>query len=96
MKNKDVNDFPRKHVYAVTKNIGQNLESYKDVPLMEFMYLVFTRMPDESYRRRLRSLLLYLCYVFRGLIFNAKIIGGSNFRQSCVQGCIAKGMSELI
>ena len=26
---------------------------------MEFMYLVFTRMPGESYRRRLRSLLLY-------------------------------------
>ena len=26
-----------------------------------------TRMPDESYRRRLRSLLLYLCYVFRTL-----------------------------
>ena len=32
------------------------------------MYLVFTRMPGESYRRRLRSLLLYLCYVFRVLI----------------------------
>ena len=34
---------------------------------LEFMYLVFTlftRMPGESYRRRLRSL-LYLCYVFR-------------------------------
>ena len=40
----------------------------KDVPLVEFMYLVFTRMPGESYRRRLRSLLLYLCYVFRALI----------------------------
>ena len=35
---------------------------------MEFMYLVFTRMPGESYIRRLRSLLLYLCYVFRALI----------------------------
>ena len=32
------------------------------------MYLVFTRMPGDSYRRRLRSLLLYLCYVFRALI----------------------------
>ena len=32
------------------------------------MYLVFTRMPGESYRRWLRSLLLYLCYVFRALI----------------------------
>ena len=39
-----------------------------DVPLVEFMYLVFTCMPGESYRRRLRSLLLYLCYVFRGII----------------------------
>ena len=36
----------------------------EDVPLVEFMYLVFTRMPGESYRRRLRFLLLYLCYVF--------------------------------
>ena len=32
------------------------------------MYLVFTCMPDETYRRRLRSLLLYLCYVFRAQI----------------------------
>ena len=40
----------------------------KDVPLVEFMYFVFTQMPGESYRRRLRSLLLYLRYVFRTLI----------------------------
>ena len=26
----------------------------EDVPLVEFMYLVFTRIPGESYRRRLR------------------------------------------
>ena len=32
------------------------------------MYLVFTRMPGESYRRRLMSLLVYLCYVFWALI----------------------------
>ena len=31
------------------------------------MYLVFTRMPGESYRKRLRSLLLCLCDVFRAL-----------------------------
>jgi len=31
------------------------------------MYLVFTRMPGQSYRRRLRSLLLS-CDVFRALI----------------------------
>ena len=39
-----------------------------DVPLVEFMYLVFTRMPGESYRRRLGFLLLCLCYVFRALL----------------------------
>ena len=32
------------------------------------MYLVFTRVPGETYLRRLRSLFLYLCYVFRALI----------------------------
>ena len=32
----------------------------EDVPLVEFMYLVFTRMPSESYRRRLGSLLLFV------------------------------------
>ena len=36
--------------------------------LVEFMYLVFTRMPGESYCRRLRSLLLCLRYYFRALI----------------------------
>ena len=40
----------------------------QDVPLVEFMYLVFTRTPGESHLRRLRPLLLYLCYVFRALI----------------------------
>ena len=32
--------------------------------LVEFMYLVFTCMPGESYRRWFRALLLYLRYVF--------------------------------
>ena len=32
-----------------------------DVPLVEFMYLVFTHMPSECRRRRLRPLLLCLC-----------------------------------
>ena len=44
-----------------------NSTSGTDIP-MGFMYLVFTRMPGESYRRRLRSLLLCLCDVFRALI----------------------------
>ena len=39
----------------------------EDVPLVEFMYLVFTRMAGERCRRRLGSL-LYLCWVFRALI----------------------------
>ena len=39
-----------------------------DVPLVEFMHLVFTRMPGESYRRRLGWSLLCLCDVFRALI----------------------------
>ena len=42
--------------------------SAEDVALVEFLYLVFTRMPGESYRRRLMSLLAYLCDVFRALI----------------------------
>ena len=37
---------------------------YGHVPLVEFIYLVFTCMPGERYHRRLRSLLLSLCYVF--------------------------------
>ena len=43
-------------------------ELSKDVLLVAFMYLLFTRMPCESYCRRLRSLLLFLCDVFRALI----------------------------
>ena len=38
------------------------------IPLVEFMDLVFSCMPGESYHRRLGSLLLYLCHVFRVLI----------------------------
>ena len=41
-----------------------NSQAYLRVCLkIKFMCLVYTRMPGESYRRRLRSL-LYLCYVF--------------------------------
>ena len=31
---------------------------FEDVPLVAFVYLVFTRMPGESYRGRLGSLSL--------------------------------------
>ena len=45
----------------------------EEVPLVEFMYLVFTRMPCESYRKRFRSSLLYLCYIFRALTVNSLV-----------------------
>ena len=41
---------------------------FDEVPLVELMYVVITRMPGESYRRRLGSLLIRLCDVFRALI----------------------------
>ena len=37
---------------------------FEDVPLVDFMYLVFTRTPGESYHRQLRSLLPCLCDTF--------------------------------
>ena len=45
-----------------------------DVPLVDFTYLAFTRVPGKSYCRRLGSLLLCLCYVFRALI-NSTLYG---------------------
>ena len=39
-----------------------------EVPLVEFMHLVFTRMPGESHCTWLRSLLLCLCDDFQALI----------------------------
>ena len=39
-----------------------------DVPLVEFVYLVFTRMPGQSCRRSLRPWLLCLCDVFQPLM----------------------------
>ena len=40
------------------QNEAQSARASSNVPLVEFMYLVFTRMPGESYRSRLRPLLL--------------------------------------
>ena len=47
-----------------------SLSSNKEqvVPLVEFLYLVFTRTPGQSYSRGLRSLSLCLCHVFPALI----------------------------
>ena len=44
------------------------------VPQVEFILLVFTCMPGDSYRRRLRSLLSCLCDVFRALINHCVLI----------------------
>ena len=38
---------------------------------MEFMHHVFTRMPGESYRKRLRFLSLCLCDVFFQALINS-------------------------
>ena len=38
------------------------------MPPVELIYLVFTRMPGESYRRRVTSLLLCLCDIFLALM----------------------------
>ena len=50
-----------------TRSLMQNQHT-EDVPLVEFVYLVFTRMLAESYCRWLTSLLLCLCDVFQSLI----------------------------
>ena len=49
---------------ALTTKIKDRADVLEAVPLVEFMYLVFTRMPGQSYCRHLRSLLLSLCDVF--------------------------------
>ena len=50
---------------VITSSLLVQGHSFFDVTgTVEFLYLVFTRMPAESYRRRLRSLLLCLCDVF--------------------------------
>ena len=44
---------------------GRGLFFLEDVPLVEFMYLVFTCVPGESYRKRFRGLLLLFFLVIR-------------------------------
>ena len=43
--------------------------AFEDVLLVEFMHLVNIRMPGESYRRRLRSLLLWFLLVVLCLLY---------------------------
>ena len=64
-------------------------------PQVELMYLVFTRMPGESYLKRVRSLLLCLFNVSRVLtpsfvvfiswsVLLQKWIGTSNYKTMCI------------
>ena len=55
------------HTHAYTHTWLSDLLS-EDVLLVEFMYLVFTCMPGESYCRWLMSLMLCLCDVFWALV----------------------------
>ena len=68
-------------IICVPSLLGQLAEPHalellfsEDVPLVEFMYLAFTRTMDSlwSYRRRLRSLLC-LCEVFPALKINKSV-----------------------
>ena len=43
---------------------SEGVNPWRDVPMVDFMYLVFTRMPGESYLRRLRSLLFCACVTY--------------------------------
>ena len=51
-----------------TSTLTQLLNYEEAVPLVVFMYLVFTHMLGESYRRQFRSLLLCSCDVFPAII----------------------------
>ena len=62
-----LNDFQSAVAKEAGEKSGGKRESERGCISGGVMYLVFTRMPDESFRRRLRSL-LYLCYVFPALI----------------------------
>ena len=49
------------------------MKKTEDVPLVEFMYLVFTGMPGESSCRWLWSLLLCLCDIFFWALINSLV-----------------------
>ena len=63
--NSTINSWPSKTEGVGSKKKSETEQGPKaqDVPLEEFTYLVFTRMPGKSYCRQLRFLLLYWCYV---------------------------------
>ena len=51
---------------------------------LEFMYLVFTRMPGECCCRRFRSVLFCSCDVFRGLILTPLFVGVKERTCDCI------------
>ena len=53
---------------TATSTFTQPLSFDEAVPVLQFVYLAFTRMPGKSYSSGLRSLLLCLCDVLRVLI----------------------------
>ena len=57
------------------------------IPLVEFMCLVFTPMPGESCCRRLRSLLLCLCDVFRALVNSLLCSFVTVTTEHCLDSC---------
>ena len=61
---KDVTQTQQQSLELPTVALGD----IQDVPLVESTCLVFTHVPSASYHRKLRSLLLCLCDIFRALI----------------------------
>ena len=61
-------EFMKSLSEAVISWIYWNCQWFREFPQVREFTVTFTRISSESYRRRLRSLLLYLCYVFRALI----------------------------
>ena len=53
--------------HRVLWTLSNKNQSINQTFLVEFIHLVFTSMLGESYRRRLRSLLVSVCDVFRAL-----------------------------
>ena len=67
-----------------------------DVPLVEFMYLVFTCMPGERYHRKLGSLLLLcFCDVFRGLI-NSLVCWSHHFVPVCLSLASSARLASVV
>ena len=56
-------------IYATLGGLGTYV--FQDVPVVKFMYLAFTHMPRESYRKKKTQevfVVVRMCDVFRALI----------------------------